>query len=213
MLLGKQHDKIIEYNEKMKEMKTQLTKEDLLSLEEFTKIRAQKRQETLEIKKNRRVPLGTEATLFFENFDTLWWQIQEMLYIEKGGDAQMEEELLAYNPLLPQGQELVATFMIEIDDPIRRAQILGMLGGIEHHLCLRFAGHTLKAIPEEDPNRTTESGKTSAIHFVHWAFTKDQIADFCKVHQDIIVEITHPSFSSKTLMAENVRAVLQGDFK
>ena len=193
-------------------MKTQMTKQDLLSLEEFTKIRAQKRQETLEIKKNRRVPLSAEATLFFENFDTLWWQIQEMLYIEKGGDAQMEDELLAYNPLLPQGQELVATFMIEIDDPIRRAQVLGMLGGIEHHLCLRFAGHTLKAIPEEDPNRTTESGKTSAIHFVHWAFTKDQITDFCKPHQDIIVEITHPSFPSKTLMAENVRAALQGDF-
>lgn len=193
-------------------MKTQLTKQDILSLEEFTKIRAQKRQETLEIKKNRRVPLGAEATLFFENFDTLWWQIQEMLYIEKGGDAQMEDELLAYNPLLPQGQELVATFMIEIDDAVRRAQILGMLGGIEHHLSLRFACHSLKAVPEEDPNRTTESGKTSAIHFVHWTFTKDQIADFSKPHQDIIVEITHPSFPSKTLMAENVRAALQGDF-
>lgn len=193
-------------------MKTQLTKEDLLPLDEFTKIRAQKRQETLEIKKNRRVPLGPEATLFFENFETLWWQIQEMLYIEKGGDAQMEDELLAYNPLLPQGQELVATFMIEIDDPIRRAQVLGMLGGIEYHLCLRFAGHTLKGMPEEDPNRTTESGKTSAIHFVHWAFTKDQIADFSKPHQDIIVEITHPDFSFKTLMTENIRVALQGDF-
>jgi hypothetical protein len=193
-------------------MKTQLTKQDLLSLEEFTKIRAQKRQETLEIKKNRRVPLGAEATLFFENFDTLWWQIQEMLYIEKGGDAQMEDELLAYNPLLPQGQELVATFMIEIDDPIRRAQVLGMLGGIEHHLCLRFAGHSLKAVPEEDPNRTTESGKTSAIHFVHWAFTEEQITDFSRPQQDIIVEITHPHFSFKTLMTENARAALQGDF-
>lgn len=213
MLLKKQHDEMNCIQREKEKMKTRLTKEDLLSLEEFTKIRAQKRQETLEIKKNRRVPLGSEATLFFENFDTLWWQIQEMLYIEKGGDAQMEDELLAYNPLLPQGQELVATFMIEIDDPLRRAQVLGMLGGIEHHLCLRFAGHTLKAIPEEDPNRTTESGKTSAIHFVHWAFTKDQIADFSKPHQDIIVEITHPNFSSKTLIAENVRAVLQGDFE
>ncbi len=194
-------------------MKTRLTKEDLLPLEEFTKIRAQKRQETLDIKKNRRVPVGPEATLFFENYDTLWWQIQEMLYIEKGGEAQMEDELLAYNPLLPQGQELVATFMIEIDDPTRRAQILGMLGGIEHHLCLRFAGHILQGIAEEDPNRTTESGKTSAIHFVHWAFTKDQIADFSKPHQDIIVEITHPRFSFKTLMTEDVRAALQDDFE
>ena len=194
-------------------MKKCLTKGDLLSLKEFTEIRAQKRQEILEIKKNRRVPLGPEATLFFENFDTLWWQIQEMLYIEKGGDAQMEDELLAYNPLLPQGQELVATFMIEIDNPIRRTQVLGMLGGIEHHLYLRFASHILKAIPEEDPNRTTDAGKTSAIHFLHWAFTKDQIMDFSKPHQDIILEITHPQFSYKTLMVENVRAALQRDFE
>lgn len=194
-------------------MKKHLTKEDILPLAEFTKIRAQKRQETIEIKKNRRVPLGREATLFFENYDTLWWQVQEMLYIEKGGDAQLEDELLAYNPLLPQGQELVATFMIEIDDPVRRAEVLGKLGGVEHHLCLRFGGHTVMGTPEEDPNRTTESGKTSAIHFVHWAFTKDQIADFSKPHQDVIVEITHPNFSFKTLMAEPVRNALKGDFE
>lgn len=193
-------------------MKKQLTKEDLLSLEDFTKIRAQKRQETINIKKNRRVSLGPEATLFFENYDTLWWQIQEMLYIEKGGDAQIEDELLAYNPLLPQGQELVATLMIEIDDPVRRAEVLAKLGGIEHHLYLRFAHHTLIAAPEDDPNRTTESGKTSAIHFVHWAFTTDQIVDFSKPDQDIIVEITHPQFSFKTLMAEPVRKALQEDF-
>jgi len=120
---------------------------------------------------------------------------------------------LAYNPLLPQGQELVTTFMIEIQDPARRAQVLGMLGGIEHHLCLRFAGHIVKAIPEEDPNRTTDAGKTSAIHFLHWVFTKDQIVDFSKPHQDIILEITHPQFSYKTLIMENVRAALQGDFE
>jgi hypothetical protein len=201
------------YEVKEKKMKKELTKEDLLSLEEFTKIRAQKRQETIALKKNRRVPLGSEATLFFENFDTLWWQIQEMLYIEKGGEAQIEDELLAYNPLLPQGQGLVATFMIEIDDPSRRAQVLGMLGGIERHLCFRFAGHTVTAIPEGDPNRTTESGKTSAIHFVHWTFTKEQIVDFSKPHQDVIVEVTHPRFPLKTVMAESVRKALQEDFE
>ncbi len=194
-------------------MKKRLTKADLLSLEKFTRIRAQKRQEIIGIKKNRRVPLGAEATLFFENFDTLWWQIQEMLYIEKGGDAQIEDELLAYNPLLPQGQGLVATFMIEIDDPVRRGQVLGKLAGIEHHLSLRFAGHTVMATPEDDPNRTTESGKTSAIHFVRWAFTKDQVIDFSKPHQDIIVEMTHPHFSIKTLMPEPVRKALQEDFE
>ena len=194
-------------------MKKKLTKDDILPLEAFAKIRAQKRQETIDIKKNRRVPLGPEATLFFENYDTLWWQVQEMLYIEKGGDAQLDDELLSYNPLLPQGQGLVATFMIEIDDPIRRAEVLGMLGGVEHHICLRFAGHTLQATPEHDPNRTTDSGKTSAIHFLHWEFTTDQIADFSKLHQDIIVEITHPHFMVKALIPENVRNALQRDFE
>lgn len=193
-------------------MKKQITRADLLSLEEFIKIRPQKRQDTIDIKKNRRVALGPEATLFFENFDTLWWQIQEMLFIEKGGEEQIKEELLAYNPLLPQGQELVATFMIEIDDPQRRAEVLGMLGGIEHHLCLRFAQHVLKAMPEEDPNRTTESGKTSAIHFVRWGFTPEQIAAFSKPQQDVILEITHPDFTFKTLIPENVRQALSEDF-
>jgi hypothetical protein len=194
-------------------MKKRITKEDLLSIEQFSKVRAQKRQETIALKKDRRIPLGPEATLYFENYNTLWWQIQEMLYIEKGGEAQVEEELMAYNPLLPQGQELVATFMIEINNPVRRADVLSKLAGIEHHLCLRFAGHTVVAAPEEDPNRTTESGKTSAIHFVHWNFTKDQITDFSKPNQDIIVEITHPDFSFKTLMTEPVRNALQGDFE
>jgi hypothetical protein len=193
-------------------MKKQITKSDLLSLEDFTKIRPQKRQEIIEIKKNRRVALGPEATLFFENYDTLWWQIQEMLYIEKGGEEQVQDELLAYNPLLPQGQELVATFMIEIDDPRRRGEVLSMLGGIEHHLHIRFAQHVLQAIPEEDPNRTTDSGKTSAIHFVRWGFAPDQIADFSKPQQDVIVEITHPDFTFKTLLPESVRKALAADF-
>ncbi|MBM3468840.1 MAG: DUF3501 family protein [Alphaproteobacteria bacterium] len=193
-------------------MKTHFTKEDFLHLEDFTKIRAQKRQEILKIKEARRVPLGPDATLFFENADTLWWQIQEMLYIEKGGDAQIEDELLAYNSLLPQGQELVATFMIEIDDPLRRAKVLNILGGVEHHLFLRFGGHIINAQPEEDPNRTTESGKTSAVHFVHWPFTKEQINVFSQPSQDIIIEIKHPQFSYKTLVSESVRSSLQNDF-
>jgi len=193
-------------------MRKQLTKDVLLPLEDFARIRSQKRQEMIAIKKSRRVSVSPEATFFFENFDTLWWQIQEMLYIEKGGEAQVDDELLAYRPLLPRGDELVATFMIEIDDPVRRAAVLGKLGGIEHHLCLRFAGHNLVAVPEGDVNRTAESGKTSAIHFVRWGFTKEQIADFSKPHQDIIIEITHPDFFCKALMAESVRKGLLEDF-
>lgn len=193
-------------------MKKQITKEDLLSLEEYVKVRPQMRQEVLCLKKNRRVALGPEATLYFENYNTLWWQIQEMLYIEKGGEEQIEDELSAYNPLLPQGQELVVTFMIEINDPVRRAKILSTLAGVENHLYLRFSGHTLLAKPEEDQNRTTESGKTSAIHFAHWSFTKEQISDFSTPNIDVIVEVSHPKFSHKALLGENVRKALQEDF-
>ena len=194
-------------------IKTHISKEDLVSVEDFATIRNQKRKEIRAIKKNRRVALGSEATLYFENFHTLWWQIQEMLFIEKGGDAQLEDELLAYNPLVPQGQELVATFMIEIDDPVHRAMRLDELGGIEQRLALRFAGHAIKAIPEEDPNRTTESGKTSSVHFVRWAFTNAQITDFSKPFQDIIIEVTHPKFQDKTLLPEPVRLALSADLK
>lgn len=194
-------------------MKKQFTKKDFLSLEDFAKVRAQKRQEIICLRKKRRVFLGPQATLSFENFDALWWQIQEMLHIEKGGDAQLEDELLAYAPLLPQGQDLVATFMIEIDDPIHRAHILGKLGGIERLLTLQFSGHTLVAIPTDDVDRTTQDGKTSAVHFVRWIFTKEQIAAFSVPFQDIVVEITHPNFSIKTHMAESVREALQEDFE
>lgn len=192
-------------------MKRSITKDDLLPLDEFAKVRSQKRREMIEIKKNRRASVGPDVTLYFENFETLRWQIQEMLYIEKGGEAQIEDELLAYTPLVPQGHELVATLMIEIDDPVRRTRVLSELGGIEYHLCLRFAGHTLKAIPEEDPNRTTASGKTSSVHFLRWQLTPDQAVDFSIPHQDIIVEITHPHYSYKTLLPDPVRASLSRD--
>jgi hypothetical protein len=193
-------------------MKYEITKADILSLEEFSKIRQQKRTAIGGIKRNRRVPLGPEATLYFENYDTLWWQIQEMLYIEKGGDAQLEDELLAYNPLLPQGKELVATFMIEIESPERRSKILAELGGVEQYLSMRFGGHVLKAIPEEDPYRTTDAGKTSAIHFLRWHLSPDQIKDFSKTGQDIVVEISHPKFTHKAIMSEPVRQALSQDF-
>ena len=192
-------------------LKTRISKEDLIPVEDFASLRNQKYKEICAIKKNRRVAVGSEATLYFENFDTLWWQIQEMLFIEKGGNAQVEDELLAYNPLMPQGQELVATFMIEIDDPVRRAMRLGKLGGIEQCLTLRFAGHTIKGMPEEDPHRTTASGKTSSVHFIRWNFTNGQIADFSMPLQDIIIEVTHPEFQDKVLLPEPVRLSLSGD--
>ena len=90
-----------------------------------------------EIKKNRRLEVGPFATFYFESYDTMLHQVHEMLFIEKGGAEQLPDELAAYNPLIPQGSELVATVMFEIDDPVRRARVLGMLGGVEHKAFIR----------------------------------------------------------------------------
>jgi len=104
-----------------------ITAADLLPLPEYVKVRKERRQAVVGMKKLRRLEVGPVATFMFESFETMWLQIQEMLYIEKGGAAQVEDELAAYNPLIPQGGELVATVMFEIDDPLRRQAILAQL--------------------------------------------------------------------------------------
>ena len=193
-------------------MKKQITKSDLLSLEDFAKIRAEKRTEIVALKKYRRVALGPDVTLYFENHDTLWWQIQEMLYIEKGGEDQIQDELAAYNPMVPQGNELVSTVMIEIDDPIRRASTLASLGNFENHLLMRFGSHSAQGVPEDDMERTTEEGKTSSVHFIHWPFTPKMILAFKAPECDIIIECTHPLYHHKVILTDSVRLALMKDF-
>lgn len=193
-------------------MKKQITKSDLLSLEDFAKVRAEKRAEVVALKKNRRISLGPDVTLYFENYDTLLWQIQEMLYIEKGGEDQIQDELMAYNPLVPQGHELVSTVMIEIDDPIRRATTLASLGNFENHLLMRFGPHSTQGIPEADMERTTEEGKTSSVHFIHWPFTPEMILAFKAPGCDVIIECTHPLYRHKVVLTDTVRQALMNDF-
>lgn len=194
-------------------MKTKITEADILPLDVFSNIRSEKRREILDIKKNRRVPLGPDVTIYFENYQTLLWQIHEMLYIEKGGDEQIQDELTAYNPLVPQGQELVATVMIEIDNPQRRSEALSQLGHFENSLVMRFGPHTIHGKPEEDLDRTNEKGKTSSVHFIHWPMTQEQIQTFCQPGNDVIIECTHPKYSQKTILPEAVRLSLSGDFE
>ena len=109
----------------------EITKEDLIPIEEYSKKRKFLRKEIVDYKKKRRVPLGPYANFYFESYETMKAQIQEMLYIEKGGDEQLKDELAAYNPLIPKGNELVATLMFEIDDPVLRLDFLNKVGGIE----------------------------------------------------------------------------------
>ena len=119
-----------------------------------------------EIKKDRRLEVGPFATFYFECYDTMLHQVQEMLFIEKGGEEQIEDELAAYNPLIPQGSELVATVMFEIDDPVRRARVLGMLGGVEDKAFIRVGGDTIRGVAggRPGPHPRGRQGLVGAVH-------------------------------------------------
>jgi hypothetical protein len=189
-----------------------ITAADLLPLPEYVKVRKERRQAVVGMKKLRRLEVGPVATFMFENFDTMWLQIQEMLYIEKGGAGQVEDELAAYNPLIPQGAELVATVMFEIDDPVRRKSMLARMGGVERTAFIDFAGESIAGEPEGDLDRTNEEGKTSSVHFLHFRFTPAQIAKFRAPGTQVLVGFRHPAYGHMAVMPEAVRAALAADF-
>lgn len=188
-----------------------ITPADIMPMAEYGRIRRAHRQKLVEIKRQRRIHIGPHITLYFENYDTMWAQVQEMLYIERGGDAQMEGELDAYNPLIPQGDELVATMMIEIEDEQVRKHTLASLGHVEDAVALRFVGQTIVGEPEDDLERTTSDGKTSSVHFLHFTFNPAQKAAFKKPGAEIIVGITHPKYGHMAVMPEEMRASLAAD--
>ncbi len=192
--------------------KSSLTAADIMPMAEYGKVRKEKRSEISERKRFRRVEVGPFATFYFENFDTMWMQVHEMLYIEKGGEEQIAGELAAYNPLIPNGHELVATFMIEIDDPLRRARVLAGLGGIENSAFFSFGGERIAGVAEADQDRTSEEGKASSVQFVHFPFTQEQIAAFSKEGTQVILGFSHPAYSHMAVLPEAVRAALASDF-
>ena len=128
----------------MPKEKREIQKNDIMPLDIYTKQRKELRKNIVEFKKNRRISLGPYATFYFESYETMLAQVQEMLYIEKGGDEQLKDELTAYNPLIPNGKELVATLMFEIDNPVSRAAFLGKVGGIEEKVFMKIDGEILK---------------------------------------------------------------------
>jgi hypothetical protein len=194
-------------------VKRRIAREDILSVEAYGEVRDERRRAQVARKRLRRVEVGPIATVHFESYDSMLLQVQEMLYIEKGGEAQIADELSAYNPLIPNGQELVATVMLEIDDPVRRKLVLGRLGGIEQTLFLRFAGETVKGVPEADQERTDASGKASSVHFVHFPFTPAQVAAFRRPDAEVVLGFGHPEYAHMTTLAEPVRAALAADFE
>jgi hypothetical protein len=142
----------------------------------------------------------------------MWLQVHEMLYIEKGGEAQLAEELAAYNPLVPKGRELVCTVLFEIDDPVRRAQVLAGLGGIEETMFLRVGAEEITGLSEEDVDRTSAAGKASAVQFIHLPFTDAQVEEFRKPGAEVIVGFKHPGYGHMVRIAEETRQALERDF-
>ena len=192
--------------------KREIVKEDIMPLDVYTRKRRELRKSIVDFKKNRRISLGPYATFYFESFETMLAQVQEMLYIEKGGDEQLQDELLAYNPLIPNGKELTATLMFEIDNPISRAAFLGKVGGIEETVYMKVNGEIIKAIPEEDVDRTSTEGKASSVQFIHFHFNDDQIEKFKSNNLEIIIGIDHKEYSHSTKLSEETISSLSSDF-
>ena len=192
--------------------KTEITADDILGIEDYNAIRSQKRSEIATIKKLRRLAVGPDASFYFECFETMWYQVQEMLRIEKGGDAQLVDELAAYNPLVPKGRELVATVMFEINDEDRRTKFLSELGGIENMMVMEIDGETVAAKPEEDLDRTNAAGKASSVQFVHFELSDDQVDKFKDPGKKVMLGISHPTYTHLTLMSDESRTELAKDF-
>jgi len=189
-----------------------IEKKDIIPLNIYSQQRKELRKKIVEFKKNRRIPLGPYATFYFESFETMLAQVQEMLYIEKGGDEQLKDELIAYNPLVPNGKELTATLMFEIDNPVTRATFLGKVGGIEEKVYMKIDGSLVKAVPEKDVDRTSAEGKASSVQFIHFKFDEDQIKKFKSGSGQIELGIDHNEYSHSTKLNNTTIDSLALDF-
>ncbi|MFL5236939.1 MAG: DUF3501 family protein [Rhizomicrobium sp.] len=189
-----------------------ITPADILAYEEYAAERALFRKNIVGLKKNRRMEIGPFVTFYFESYDTMWLQVQEMLHIEKGGEAQLPDELRAYNPLIPQGNELIATLMIEIDDPKRRDRELYRLAGIEESTYIALNQERIPGMPTEYDERTTPDGKTSSVHWVRFKFIPEQIEKFKMPSVEAVLGIAHPAYSHMAVIMPDVRGELTKDF-
>ena len=196
----------------MNKQAREVTKADLIPANEYAKNRKAYRKEIVSYKKDRRISLGPYANFYFESYETMKAQIQEMLHIEKGGDEQLKDELAAYNPLIPDGKELVATLMFEIDNPLSRAEFLNKVGGIEKKVFLKINGEIINSIPEQDVDRTSAEGKASSVQFIHFKFTEAQVEKFKNFSNEIIIGVDHEMYAHTVKLTENNKKALALDF-
>ena len=196
----------------MSQQRRALTRDDIMDMADYARVRKERRAAVTALKRNRRLAVGPFATFHFECFETMWMQVHEMLHIEGGGEEQIAGELEAYNPLIPRGDALIATMMLEIDDPARRERELYRLAGIEDTVKLEIGGAVVSALPIEDEvARTTEDGKTSSIHFLRFPFSKAEAAQFRTPGTRVLLGIEHPAYGHLAVMPEETRAALAED--
>lgn len=191
--------------------KREITRADIMDLADYTPGRKERRRDMMQMKANRRIAVGPFATFYFENYATMWHQVHEMLAIEKGGADQIPDELEAYNPLIPQGRELIATVMIEIDDPVRRKTVLNRMGGFEEHMYLELDGDRISSMAEVDVDRTSADGKASSVQFVHFELTDAQADKMKQADTRAILGIDHENYAHMAVIPETARAELAGD--
>jgi hypothetical protein len=192
--------------------KKEIQKEDIMPLDVYIKNRKELRKNIVSFKKDRRIALGPYATFYFESYETMLAQVQEMLYIEKGGEEQLKDELTAYNPLIPNVKELKATLMFEIDNPVSRSAFLSKVGGIEEKVFIKIDGESIKASPEKDVDRTSAEGKASSVQFIHFKLSDEQIQKFKSEGAEVEIGINHKEYSHTTKLSLANLSSLSADF-
>ena len=163
-------------------------------------------------KKFRRVDIGPYVTMYFENKDTIIHQINEMVYIEDGGEEQIHDEILAYKSLVPDGRELVATVMVEIDNPIKRAEFLSKMGGFEETINIKIHDKEIKGKAELDGDRTTADGKASSVQFVHFEFDAKEIEFLKNNIEKVSITIDHENYRHSAMLNNDTVKELIEDF-
>ena len=194
----------------MPQTQHRITSADILPANEYDAKRAALKKELLPVKKLRRVEVGPFATFYFENYATMWLQVQEMLRIEKGGAEHLAGELEAYNPLIPQGDELIATMMLEIEDANRRNATLLTLGGIEETVFMEIGGTRITATPTEYDDRTTADGKTSSVHWLRFKLSPGEISRFATSR--VVIGVAHKNYGHMAVLGDETRVALSKDF-
>ena len=189
-----------------------LEPKDLLSLEEYDSQRDSIKKELISHKKNRTISIGDNIVLIFEDFMTIKYQVQEMLRIEKiFNKKEIQEEIDAYNPLIPDGTNLKATMLIMFPDVEVRREMLFKLHDIENKIWLCSSEKKIIAHADEDLDRSTDE-KTSAVHFLRFQLEQDDIADFIS-SSEVRIGVDHPEYNREIVLEEMAKKSLQGDLK